>query len=344
MVFRPAGVATSAALIAAGRAAAPAVRWQPGHSPSLDPKAISYYPATGGWTSMWGIRIPARCRTELGRIAALGATTVRIIVPASYFGFPQPAEPYVGRLRELVGSPALPGLAVQLTLFGWLHENGYADIAGLQQWARDASRAVRRRPAASSSSRGAQRARPERPAGGCLGPHLIPYVQSAAPRRRPGDGLGGRARPDAAKRGRAQGRAGRCGAGLLHDPLLRRGRRPGLLDAARRAAGVSCRAALARRDRLPHLGARLRLLRGALERAGAGGGAEALPADGGVRRAGARDAAAGRVDAQRLRRRHDPGGRGVQKDPEYDSASSARTEARSRRLPSCAASSPACLR
>ena len=36
-----------------------------------------------------------------------------------------------------MGIAASQGLTVQLTLFDWLHENEYADIAGLQQWAHD---------------------------------------------------------------------------------------------------------------------------------------------------------------------------------------------------------------
>ena len=136
MVFRPAVVATSAALILLAVAAEAAVAAPPSLA-SLDPKVISYYPATGGWTTMWDDWDPARYSTDLGRIAALGATTVRIIVPANQFGFPEPAEPYVSRPSELVGIAASQGLTVQLTLFDWLHENEYADIAGSQEWAHD---------------------------------------------------------------------------------------------------------------------------------------------------------------------------------------------------------------
>jgi hypothetical protein len=127
---------TSAALILL------AVRVQPGIAApptlsSLDPKVISYYPATGGWTTMWSNWDPARYRSDLAHIAALGATSVRLIVPADEFGFPEPTEPYVGRLSDLVGIAASQGLTVQLTLFDWLREDEYADIAGSEQWARD---------------------------------------------------------------------------------------------------------------------------------------------------------------------------------------------------------------
>jgi hypothetical protein len=136
VVFRPAVVATSAALILLVVGAQAAVAAPPSLA-ALDPKVISYYPATGGWTTMWDDWDPARYSADLGHIAALGATTVRIIVPANLFGFPEPAEPYVSRLSELVGIAASDGLTVQLTLFDWLPENEYADIAGSEQWAHD---------------------------------------------------------------------------------------------------------------------------------------------------------------------------------------------------------------
>src|SRR6185312_15953242 len=74
---------------------------------------------------------------DLAHIAALGATSVRIIVPADEFGFPEPTEPYVDRLSALVGIAASQGLTVQLTLFDWLREDEYADVAGSEQWAHD---------------------------------------------------------------------------------------------------------------------------------------------------------------------------------------------------------------
>src|SRR4051794_17116510 len=102
---------------------------------TLDPRVMSYYPATGGWTAMWNNWNPARYRADLARIAGLGATSVRIIVPARLFGFPEPAEPYISRLRELVGIAGSARLTVQLTLFDWFDGAGYRDIAGSEQWA-----------------------------------------------------------------------------------------------------------------------------------------------------------------------------------------------------------------
>jgi hypothetical protein len=103
---------------------------------ALDPKVIAYYPATGGWTTMWKHWDPARYRADFARIAALDANTVRIFVPVDLFGFPSPGEPYVGRLRQLVGIAAAQHLGVQLTLFDWFHPGGYGDVAGSEQWAK----------------------------------------------------------------------------------------------------------------------------------------------------------------------------------------------------------------
>jgi hypothetical protein len=133
VVFRPAAVA---ALIVLAFGAQPGAAAPPSLG-ALDPKVISYFPATGGWTTMWDHWNPARYRTDLGHIAALGATSVRIIVPAGQFGFPEPAEPYVSRLHDLIGIAASQGLTVQLTLFDWLDEQEYGDIAGSEQWAHD---------------------------------------------------------------------------------------------------------------------------------------------------------------------------------------------------------------
>lgn len=136
MRFRFMTAVTSAALILLAVGAQPGIAAPPSLA-ALDPKVISYYPATGGWTTMWSNWSPARYRSDLAHIAALGATSVRIIVPADEFGFPEPTEPYVVRLSSLVGIAASQGLTVQLTLFDWLREDEYADVAGSEQWAHD---------------------------------------------------------------------------------------------------------------------------------------------------------------------------------------------------------------
>ena len=92
MHFRPGVVATSAALILLAVGAQAAVAAPPSLA-ALDPKVISYYPATGGWTTMWDAWDPALYSTDLGHIAALGATTVRIIVPANQSASPSRRSP-----------------------------------------------------------------------------------------------------------------------------------------------------------------------------------------------------------------------------------------------------------
>jgi hypothetical protein len=105
-----------------------------GAPPLFYPKVIAYYPASGGWTAMWTHWDPARYRADFARIAALNANTVRLFVPVDLFGFPAPLQPYVGRLRQLVGIAASQGLEVELTLFDWFHPGGFGDIADSEQW------------------------------------------------------------------------------------------------------------------------------------------------------------------------------------------------------------------
>jgi exo-beta-1,3-glucanase (GH17 family) len=122
-----AALLTLVVLAQPGRAAPPTLA-------ALDPKVVSYYPATGGWTTMWEHWDPDRYRADFAQIARLQANTVRVFVPAALFGFPVPGEPYVERLHQLVGIAAAAGLKVQLTLFDWLDPSEYADIAGSEQW------------------------------------------------------------------------------------------------------------------------------------------------------------------------------------------------------------------
>jgi hypothetical protein len=100
-----------------------------------DLRVVSYYPADGGWTTMWSSWRPERYDTDLARIASLGANTVRIIVPSDLFGYPEPDQLYLDRLRAMIELAAGHGLRAQLTLFDW-HSADYADIAGSQSWAR----------------------------------------------------------------------------------------------------------------------------------------------------------------------------------------------------------------
>jgi hypothetical protein len=102
-------------------------------------RTLSYYPSDGGWTLMWDDWRPDELRSDFARIAGLHANTVRLIVQAGTFGYPQPTLDYEARLAQAIDLAAQAGLHVQLTLFDWLGQHGlggsYADIAGSEQWA-----------------------------------------------------------------------------------------------------------------------------------------------------------------------------------------------------------------
>ncbi|MEO5574588.1 MAG: hypothetical protein ABIR67_09005, partial [Gaiellaceae bacterium] len=97
-------------------------------------RVVSYFPADAGWTRMWEPWRPDRVAADLLRLRGLNANTVRIVLPAHFFGYPEPEQRYLHRLRELVGLAAGRGLHVQLTLFDWWGE--YRDVEGSKRWAR----------------------------------------------------------------------------------------------------------------------------------------------------------------------------------------------------------------
>ena len=98
-----------------------------------DVRSISYFPARGGWTLMWTRFDPAAIDRDFARIALLRANTVRVIVPARVFGYPEPEPAMSARLERVVDLAARHGLRVELTLFDWWHD--YADVAGARRWA-----------------------------------------------------------------------------------------------------------------------------------------------------------------------------------------------------------------
>ena len=98
-----------------------------------DVRSISYFPALGGWTLMWTRFDAEAIDRDLARIAWLRANTVRVIVPARVFGYPQPEAAMSARLENVVDLAARHGLRVELTLFDWWHD--YADVAGSRRWA-----------------------------------------------------------------------------------------------------------------------------------------------------------------------------------------------------------------
>jgi hypothetical protein len=97
-------------------------------------RAVSYYPADAGWTQMWEPWRPARIAADLRRLRSLNANTVRVVVPAQYFGYPKPERQKLRLLHELVDIAAGARLHVHLTLFDWWEE--YRDIEGSKRWAR----------------------------------------------------------------------------------------------------------------------------------------------------------------------------------------------------------------
>ena len=99
-----------------------------------DLRVVSYYPADAGWTRMWEPWRPQRLAADLRRLRWLNANTVRVVVPAHFFGYPEPEAKYLDRLSELVAIAARNGLHVQLTLFDWWGD--YRDVEGSKQWAR----------------------------------------------------------------------------------------------------------------------------------------------------------------------------------------------------------------
>ena len=98
-----------------------------------DVRSISYFPARGGWTLMWTRFDTAAIDRDLARIAGLSANTVRVIVPARTFGYPEPEPAMRASLEQVVDIAARHGLHVELTLFDWWHD--YADVAGSRRWA-----------------------------------------------------------------------------------------------------------------------------------------------------------------------------------------------------------------
>jgi hypothetical protein len=98
-----------------------------------DVRSISYFPARGGWTLMWTRFDADAIDGDLTRIAGLHANTVRVIVPADVFGYPEPVATMTARLEKMIDLAARHGLSVELTLFDWWHD--YADVEGSRRWA-----------------------------------------------------------------------------------------------------------------------------------------------------------------------------------------------------------------
>jgi hypothetical protein len=128
----PLSLVASTALLALLAGAAPAATTEDVRVPG-DVRSVSYFPARGGWTLMWTRFDPAAVDRDFGRVAWLRANTVRVIVPAHVFGYPEPHATMRARLERVIALAAGHGLRVELTLFDWWHE--YADVEGSRRFA-----------------------------------------------------------------------------------------------------------------------------------------------------------------------------------------------------------------
>ncbi|AEV83656.1 glycosyl hydrolase [Actinoplanes sp. SE50] len=96
-------------------------------------KTMNYYPSAAGWTAMWTRFDPIQVDSDLERIAALGGTTVRLVVFPKVFGFPQPDPDYLAELSDIINLAGLHRLTVKLTLFDWWSR--YSSVNGSVTWA-----------------------------------------------------------------------------------------------------------------------------------------------------------------------------------------------------------------
>jgi hypothetical protein len=92
------------------------------------------------WTRWDSVAVDA----DLRRIAGLHANTVRAIVPAEVFGYPQVDDVYLTRLREFIDLAAKNGLHVQISLFDWWYR--YSDVTGSEAWTREVLQPYARDP------------------------------------------------------------------------------------------------------------------------------------------------------------------------------------------------------
>ncbi|WP_436535299.1 cellulase family glycosylhydrolase [Actinoplanes sp. HUAS TT8] len=98
-----------------------------------DAKTMNYYPSGAGWSAMWTRFDAVQVDSDLARIAALGADSVRIVVFPRVFGFPTPDPEYLDRLGDFISIAAMHNLTVKLTLFDWWSR--YKSVRGSVEWA-----------------------------------------------------------------------------------------------------------------------------------------------------------------------------------------------------------------
>jgi hypothetical protein len=95
-------------------------------------RILNYYPAQHPWQDMWTRWSRDEFDRDMGRVAATGAATVRLIVFPVVFGYPSPTTEMKGRLAEAISVAAAHRLTTQLTLFDYWDD--YVDRSGSRQW------------------------------------------------------------------------------------------------------------------------------------------------------------------------------------------------------------------
>jgi hypothetical protein len=97
-------------------------------------KEINYYPRDYAWEKFWLQWPQAKLQmdTDLDRIQALGANTVRIFLHPSAFGYPQPTSEYLNYLDEALALIDAHDLKAHVNLFDcWW---SWQDLNGSQTW------------------------------------------------------------------------------------------------------------------------------------------------------------------------------------------------------------------
>jgi hypothetical protein len=95
-------------------------------------KAVNYYPVRHGWALMWTQWDPHAIDADFGRIQALHADGVRVILQVPAFGYPLPHPEMLKRLAQIVAIAHRHRLSVELTLFDWWSQ--YGDLSGSKRW------------------------------------------------------------------------------------------------------------------------------------------------------------------------------------------------------------------
>jgi dockerin type I repeat protein len=97
-----------------------------------DLKGVNYYPSANAWSYMWTNWDATTFDSDMAKIAATHANSVRIIIPANTFGFPTPSPTMLDELSQAISIANAHGLTVDLTLF-----DGYTaySVPDSQTWA-----------------------------------------------------------------------------------------------------------------------------------------------------------------------------------------------------------------